>query len=123
MSRNSDHMEHRWGTRVPLNVPAGIQAGDGRVSEACVRNASISGAFVESGTRLPLLSRVSVNLRGGEMLDACIVRIDDRGMALEWLDPGSQLVPALLSMRLDSRDEVLQTPTERSFTLLASGRT
>lgn len=125
MSVDSEYMEHRWGTRVELDVPAELQAADGRSAKGLVRNASVSGAFVETGTRLPLLSRLTVNLlwRGGEGLDACVVRVEDRGMALEWLDPGSRLVPTLLSMRRGSRGDVLQTTPERGFTVLASSRT
>ena len=72
MSADIEHMEHRWGTRVELHVPAELRTADGRSAEGFVRNASVSGAFVETGTKVPLLSRISVNLlaRSGEALDA-----------------------------------------------------
>jgi hypothetical protein len=125
MSADSDHMEHRWGIRVDLHVPAELRTADGNSTDGIVKNASVSGAFVETVTKLPLLSRIAVNLpaRGGEGLDACVVRIEDRGLAVEWLDPGSRLVPTLLSMRWDSCGDVLQTTRERGFTVLASSRT
>jgi hypothetical protein len=124
MSVDTEHMEHRWGTRVDLDVPAELRTADGRSAEGFVRNASVSGAFVETGAKLPLLSRISVSVpaRRDEPIDACVVRIEDRGLALEWLDPGSRMVPALLSMRRDSRGDVLQTLPERGFTVLASRR-
>ena len=124
MSVDSEHMEHRWGTRVDLDVPAELRTADGRSTEGFLRNASVSGAFVATTTKLPLLTRVSVSVpvHRDEPIDACVVRVDDSGLAVEWLDPGSRMVPTLLSMRRDSRGGVLQTVPERGFTVLASRR-
>ncbi len=101
---DSPFMEHRWGTRVEMNVPAELKTTAGWSVAASVTNASISGAFVETREKLPLLSRVSVYLVGAaeELLDAWVVRLENTGMALEWLDPGSRTVPALLSLRHSS---------------------
>jgi hypothetical protein len=125
MNVDSDFMEHRWGTRIDLDVPAELLTADGFSADAAVKNASLSGAFVETTAKLPLLSRVSLNLRAprDEWLDACVVRVDEEGLALEWLDPGSRLVPALLSMRRISRGDVLQTAQERVFNALRSTNT
>jgi hypothetical protein len=125
MNVDSDFMEHRWGTRIDLDVPAELLTADGLSADAAVKNASLSGAFVETTAKLPLLSRVSVNLRApkDERLDACVVRVEDDGLALEWLDPGSRLVPALLSMRRISRGDVLQTAQDRVFNALRSTST
>ncbi|MEO8313829.1 MAG: PilZ domain-containing protein [Pseudomonadota bacterium] len=125
MGADIEHMEHRWGTRVELDIPAEIRTGDGLSVSAFVRNASLSGAFVETQTILPMLSCISVRVmsQAGEWLDACVVRIEETGMALEWLDPGSDIVPALLELRGDSRGEVLQTVPERVFNVLAASRT
>jgi hypothetical protein len=125
MNANTDFMEHRWGTRVELDVPAELLTADGVSANAAVKNASLSGAFVETSAKLPLLSRVAVNLHApmDEWLDACVVRVEDDGLALEWLDPGSRLVPALLAMRRNSRGDVLQTAQERMFNALGSTRT
>ena len=124
MSMNTNRMEHRWGTRVELDVSAELHMASGD-QKASVKNASVSGAFVETAARLPVLSRVSLSFpsRVGGRLDACVVRLDGRGMALEWLDPGSRMVPTLLSMRPDSRGDVLQTSADRNFTVLASSGT
>jgi hypothetical protein len=125
MNLNSNFMEHRWGTRVELDVPAELLTPDGASADAAIKNASLSGAFVETTAKLPLLSRVSLNLRApmDEWLDACVVRVEDEGLALEWLDPGSRLVPALLAMRRISRGDVLQTSQERVFNALRSTST
>jgi hypothetical protein len=125
MNPNSNFMEHRWGTRVELDVAAELLTPDGVPADAAVKNASLSGAFVETSAKLPLLSRVSLNIRApmDEWLDACVVRVEDEGLALEWLDPGSRLVPALLAMRRISRGDVLQTSQERVFNALRSTST
>jgi hypothetical protein len=125
MSVDIEHMEHRWGVRVDLDVPTLIRTDAGFSAEGFIRNASISGAFVETETHLPLLSCLSLRpgSRAGEWLDACVVRVEDHGIALEWLDPGSRLVPELIAMRRNSRGEVLQTAPERMFTVHAAGRT
>ena len=124
MSVDSQYMEHRWGTRVELDVPAEILNGDGMLARAVVKNASLSGAFLETSMKLPPLSRVYVTLPvTGHLLDACVVRVQSTGLALEWLERGSHLAPALLSMRRNSRGDVLQTATERMFNAFDSTRT
>ena len=104
MNASTQYMEHRWGTRIELNAPAELWTAEGVTSEACVRNASLSGAFVETTARVPLLSRIALRAlarRNGDWLDACVVRVEPAGLALEWLDPGLHSVSALLALRQD----------------------
>lgn len=65
-----------------------------------LRNASLSGAFLETSVRPTLLSRVSVRpvSPGGEWLDGWVVRIEPRGIAVEWLDPPLHSVAVLLAL-------------------------
>jgi hypothetical protein len=104
MSANPDLMEHRWGIRVDLEALVEIRTAENWAATAVVRNASLSGAFLESDSSPAPLSRVSVRLvaRTGEWLEACVVRVEDTGFAVEWLDPGVQAVTALLSLRRDA---------------------
>jgi hypothetical protein len=104
MHASTQYMEHRWGTRIELNAPAELWTAEGVTSEACVRNASLSGAFVETTARVPLLSRIALRplARNGDWLDACVVRVEPAGLALEWLDPGLHSVTALLALRPDA---------------------
>jgi len=99
MSANPQFMEHRWGTRVDLEASARLMTGDG-MCEAVLRNASLSGAFLETTARPTLLSRVSVRpvSPGGEWLDGWVVRIEPRGIAVEWLDPPLHSVAVLLAL-------------------------
>jgi hypothetical protein len=98
---NSELMEHRWGGRVQLDAAAELRTAEGMLTDASVRNASLSGAFVETDARLPLLSRVSVRslAKSGEWLDACVVRVEDTGMAVEWMEPGLRPISVFLSGR------------------------
>jgi hypothetical protein len=94
-------MEHRWGTRIDLDAPAELWTTEGIADDAWIRNASLSGAFVETTARVPLLSRIAIRAaaRPGEWLDSCVVRVEASGLALEWLDPGLHQVSALLALR------------------------
>lgn len=104
MSANADLMEHRWGIRVELGALVEIRTAEAWSATAVVRDASLSGAFIETESKPVALSRVSVRLitRTGEWLEACVVRVEDSGFAVEWLDPGMQAVAALLSLRRDA---------------------
>lgn len=99
MSAHPQFMEHRWGTRAPLKAPCRLMTGDG-LCEGTLRNASLSGAFIETGARPTMLSRVSVRpvSPGGEWLDGWVVRIESHGVAVEWLDPSLHSIAVLLAL-------------------------
>jgi len=93
-------MEHRWGARVDLDWPVRVTLQDGAVVEGRLRNASISGALIETPVRLAPLTPLSVLLvtgRGAQRrtleLPACVARVDRAGFAVEWRD---MAVPALV---------------------------
>lgn len=98
---SSKFTEQRWGNRFDMALPANLRMMDGSYANATIRNASVSGALVETGVRPSLKSRVSLSTRGsGTTLDACVVRVDPKGIALEWLDTGRRKsASALLSTR------------------------
>ena len=104
MSTESLWMEHRWGSRVELHALARLRTVDGRETDVWVRNASLSGAFVETTSRLGMLTLLSLRplTAGGEWLDACVVRVEEGGIALEWLEPGTHSIFTLLSMRREA---------------------
>jgi len=99
MSANPQFMEHRWGTRVELVAPAKLMTGEG-LCDGVLRNASLSGAYIETSARPALLSRVSLrpDSAGGQWLDGWVVRIENAGVAVEWLDPPLHAVAILLSL-------------------------
>ncbi len=99
MNAKAQYMEHRWGTRIELDAAAKLMTGEG-VCAGVLRNASLSGAFIETNARPTLLSRVSVRAAapGAEWLDSCVVRVEPRGVAVEWLDPPLHSVAMLLAL-------------------------
>jgi hypothetical protein len=104
MSANMQVIEHRWGTRIPLDAPAELRTDGGHAIGVVVGNASLSGAFVKTPAKLPILSCVFVHVLEGptQWLEACVVRHDEAGMGLEWLDPGLRPVCALLALRRET---------------------
>jgi hypothetical protein len=94
-------VEQRWGARFRLNTPAQLRAPDVLPGDARVRDISLSGAFVETGARLPMHARVSVRplCRPGQWVDASVVRTESTGMAVKWLEPGLRPVSTLMPAR------------------------
>lgn len=111
MSAKRQFMEHRWGTRTDVHAPAKVMTSEG-LTDAVVRNASLSGAFIETGARPTLLSRVAVRpaAGAGEWLDACVVRVEARGVALEWLDPPLHAVAVLMARQTDRTAPAARQP-------------
>jgi hypothetical protein len=101
MSANLQVIEHRWGTRIPLAAAAELRTEYRASIDVTVDNASLSGAFVRTAARLPLLSCVFIHVHEGpdEWLEACVVRHDEVGMGLEWLDPGLAVCALLTPQR------------------------
>jgi hypothetical protein len=104
MNANMQVIEHRWGDRVQLEAPAELKTAHGHSLDVVIGNASLSGAFVQTRTRLPVLTCVALRAMNGsnEWLEACVVRHDNAGMGLEWLDPGLRSLSALLALRRHS---------------------
>ena len=95
-------MEHRWGERVTLECPARLVLGDGSGTLGRIRNASISGAWIDTVTKLPMYTTLNVLVSAGVglrrrtvELPACVVRTGPGGIAVEWRDMG---VPTLVGL-------------------------
>lgn len=93
-------MEHRWGRRTSLWTPVQIRSDAGTV-RGRVRDASASGAFIETELRVDAGSRVEIEFRG-VWLAACVVRTDVEGFALEWYE----FAPPAIVETLDRIDEL-----------------
>jgi hypothetical protein len=99
-------MEHRWGERIDLECPAVLLMQDGASARGRLRNASISGAYIATPTRLAPLTTLTVQLvrRGAGLrriieLPACVVRSGRDGIAVEWRD---MAVPTLVELLRDA---------------------
>ena len=99
-------MEHRWGKRFPLNDAAvKLRLRTGAVVAGRIANASISGAFVNAASGLPIYTYVLLDLdsdgarqSGPECIPAYVVRAALDGVGLEW----SEFAPPAIVARLPS---------------------
>lgn len=99
-------MEHRWGQRIPIDVPVQLVLSCGSIGCGRLRDVSITGAFVQTHSSLPLLSLVDIEpqmeSRGGrrmQSLPACVVRKDSTGVGLEWTEPSTHVLESILRPR------------------------
>lgn len=101
-------MEHRCGTRRTLSVGVKLYTRQSPAKFGRLLNASASGAYVAMGATPPLMTRVQIALgwdslqRGGRhRIAAYVVRVDARGIGVEWRDFAPAPVLALIqSMEL-----------------------
>jgi len=98
-----DSTSIRFGSRVPLKLAVRLDVDARTVGRGTLRNASISGALIETALDLPLHTNLAVTLSiPGEQtptvrsLAACVVRIDPGGVGVEWRDIGGADVMDLL---------------------------
>lgn len=111
-------MEHRWGERVEFDCPALLELPDGARGQGQVRNASISGAWIETTMKLPAYTAATVILALGPgrrtiELPACVVRAGRGGIGVEWRDMG---VPTLIALlREAGGDEARLCGRDRAF--------
>jgi hypothetical protein len=99
-------MEHRWGKRFPLNAAVKLRLRTGAVVAGGIANASLSGAFVQTTSRLPIYTYVLLELdsdgaqqSGPECIPAYVVRAAPDGVGLEW----SEFAPPAVVARLPGR--------------------
>jgi len=103
VERHSDPMEHRWGQRVTLEVPVSLAVGGRVLGRGVLRNASMSGALIDTSLELSLFTNLVVALpavneskAGPRELAACVVRRAHGGFAVEWRDMGCPAIVTLL---------------------------
>ena len=115
MAASEQSMEHRWGARVPMHETAVLRGTSGDESHTLLRDASLSGAFVETAEKPLLFSRVAVRPleSATEWIEAWVVRSDELGIGLEWLEPASKDVVSLLSSARSGRRPPKAQQTER----------
>ena len=114
VERYTDPMEHRWGQRVTLEIPVTLAVAGRTLGRGVVRNASISGALIETALELPVFSNLVVSLPShGESaprtadLHACLVRRAPAGFAVEWRDMACPAIVALLERATGRRSDAL----------------
>jgi hypothetical protein len=94
-------MEHRWGRRVPVDLDVQIFADPASAGWGRLRDISISGGFIETALRTPVLSALCMTVpatRYGDasVVHAAVVRNDVDGVGVEWFDGAADAVAALM---------------------------
>jgi hypothetical protein len=107
MSVDVQIMNRRRGVRMHLEAPASLRAVYGMETEVSIRDASQSGAFLNTREKPALNSRVAIRPRGitHDWMQARVARIDNDGIALEWEEVGSPRVLDLLALARRSRTD------------------
>jgi hypothetical protein len=103
IERFADPMEHRWGQRVALDVPASLAVAGVTSGSGVLRNASISGALIETALELQAFTNLVVSLGCTSesvpttfALEACVTRRTPGGFAVEWRDMACPSIIGLL---------------------------
>jgi hypothetical protein len=97
-------MEHRWGERVLLDHPARLDGRPNLIALGRLRNASLSGGYVETGAIVPLGIRLHLALEWiywdraeDYRVPAYVVRSDEKGLGLEWCDFAPRCIALLIT--------------------------
>jgi len=101
--RKAEATSIRFGARISLAIPVQLSIDAWTVGRGMIRNASISGALIETSLELPLHTNLVVTLMtpsedapSTHALGACVIRIDPAGVAVEWRDMAGADVVELL---------------------------
>jgi hypothetical protein len=96
-------MEHRWGRRIPVDISVRLSCRPYAVGLGRMLDLSVSGAFIQTSLKLPLLARVHVEIEppqgvGGQIhrVAACVVRRNANGFGLEWYELAPRTVREIL---------------------------
>jgi hypothetical protein len=109
--RSEKNMEHRWGERISAAVEVRLIAESSRLNSGVLRDVSISGGFIETEWAVPLWARLHIEivwLPGSvrERIAACVARVDERGIGVEW----QELAPGAVVQMMASRLRPWQAP-------------
>lgn len=94
--------EIRWGERMAVDLPVRVTPRGEKPVAGRMRNISISGALIETDSRLALRSAVNIAVtlpvEGGvnRELEAVVVRMADGAIGIEWRDMACQPLMDLL---------------------------
>jgi hypothetical protein len=92
MTQPRNEMEHRWGERIPMDVPVQVSADQVAGIQGRMRNLSLSGALLKIGAdlRLHALIEVSVELpqpsQSAAILLAHVSRKREEDVGIEWCE-------------------------------------
>ena len=97
-------MEHRWGERRSIYVPVRLDGRPRVLDPGSIRNASLSGAYIQTGASLEPGAFLDIQFERLPLPDdeaspvrACVVRRDALGIAVEWCEFAPEPIRALLA--------------------------
>lgn len=95
-------IDHRWGSRFPTGITTELRNERGEQHEGVVLNVSLSGALIRTTLSPRLMSRLYVHspLDPSTWTEAFVVRKDDRGLGIEWVEPGVSRLKAFTAFEL-----------------------
>jgi hypothetical protein len=95
-------LDHRWGERVGVKIPVRVSAAAFARVDCCVKNLSLSGAFMESNCELRLHALIKVRIdlppptSRTAVLEAHVSRKLNEGVGIEWCEFAPKIVKDLL---------------------------
>ncbi len=76
-------MEHRWGTRVLVDIPVRLRCRRGHFVDAHLVNISLSGAFIRTEVALTRFAPLEIELKGCTV-PSFVARVHSDGIGAEW---------------------------------------
>jgi PilZ domain len=102
MSYGLNKMEHRWGARVQVNIPVCVEATAVPIGNGCMKDLSLSGAFIKSDRDLRLHTLVEVSIAlpppswRTAVLKAHVSRKLKEGVGIEWCEFAPSIIKDLV---------------------------
>jgi hypothetical protein len=102
MSYRPNGLEHRWGARVQVNVPVRVEATALPVGNGCMKDLSLSGAFLKSDRDLRLHTLVEVSIAlpppssRTAVIKAHVSRKFKEGVGIEWCEFAPSIIKDLV---------------------------
>jgi hypothetical protein len=102
MSYRPNGLEHRWGVRVQVNVPVRVEATALPMGNGCMKDLSLSGAFLKSDRDLRLHTLVEVSIAlpppssRTAVIKAHVSRKFKEGVGIEWCEFAPSIIKDLV---------------------------
>ena len=106
MSYTPQGLEHRWGARARVNIPVRVETTALPVGDGCLKNLSLSGAFMttDCDLRIHTVIEVSIALPPPSfctaVIKAHVVRKIEEGVGIEWYEFAPNIIKDLVRSAL-----------------------
>jgi hypothetical protein len=99
-------IEHRWGARASVNIPVRVETTALPVGYGCMKNLSLSGAFMNTNCDLRIYSVIGVGIELPPpffciaVIKAHVVRKIEEGVGIEWSEFPPNIIKDLVRSAL-----------------------